>query len=120
LLKEYTCIICPNSCDLEVTLENNKIIAIEGAMCPKGKTYVENELSNPMRTIATSIKINNGDLPLVSVRLSKEIPKGKIFDVMEEIKKIKLKAPVKVGQVVIENVLGLDSDVVITKNIDKI
>jgi len=120
LLKEYTCIICPNSCDLEVTLENNKIISIEGAMCPKGKTYMENELVNPMRTIATSIKIENGELPLVSVRLDKEIPKGKIFPVMEEIKKIRLKAPVKVGQIVIENILNLGSNVIITKNINEI
>ncbi|MGF6906512.1 DUF1667 domain-containing protein [Fusobacterium sp. PH5-44] len=117
MLKEYTCIICPNSCDIEVLFENNKVASVEGALCPRGKTYIDNELSNPVRNIATSVKIENGQLPLASVKLSHSIPKEKIFDVMNEIKKIKINAPVQIGQVVIKNVLGLDSDVIITKNI---
>lgn len=119
MLKEYTCIICPNSCDIEVLFENNKVVSVEGALCPRGKTYIDNELSNPVRNIATSVKIENGQLPLASVKLSRPIPKDKIFDVMKEIKKIKINAPVHIGQVIIKNVLELDSDVVITKNIDE-
>ena len=120
MLKEYTCIICPNSCDIEVLFENNKVISVEGALCPRGKTYIDNELYNPIRNISTSIKLKNGQLPLASVKLTHSIPKDKIFDVMKEIKKIKINAPVHIGQVVIKNVLGLDSDVIITKDIDKL
>ncbi len=60
------------------------------------------------------------ELPLASVRLSRPIPKAKIFDVMAEIRRQHLDAPVKTGQVVIENVLGLGSDVIVTKNIEKV
>ena len=64
--------------------------------------------------------VEGGDLPLTSVRLDAPIPRAKIFDVMAEIKKQKLAAPVKAGQVVIENVLGLGSNVIVTKNVEKI
>lgn len=117
MLKEYTCIICPNGCDIEAEIEDGKIIALDGAGCNRGYDYVEQELTDPHRNIASSILLEGGELPLVSVRLSKPIPKGKIFEVIKVIKKARLKAPVYVGQVAISNVLGLDSDVIVTKNV---
>ena len=117
MIRQFTCIICPNGCDLEVTLDENKIISIEGALCDKGKTYVEQELVNPQRTISSSVKVNNGEIPLVSVRLTKAIPKDKIFEVMNEIKKIEVNAPVAIGTILIKNILGLDSDLIVTKNV---
>ena len=119
MIKEYTCIICPNSCELMVTIEDNRILSIENALCKRGHGYVEQELNHPQRNIATSIPVENGVIPLASVRLSKPIPKDRIFDAMEEIKGVRVKAPVRIGQVVIENLLGLDSDVMITKNIQE-
>jgi CxxC motif-containing protein len=119
MIREFTCIICPNGCDLVVNLEDNNIISIEGALCKKGRTYVEQELIDPQRTISSSVLVNNGEIPLVSVRLNRPIPKDKIFDVMEEIKKIKVEAPVKIGTVLRKNILGLDSDLIVTKNVDK-
>lgn len=119
MLKEYTCIICPNGCDIEVKIIDDKIHSIEGTACKRGNDYIEQELTNPQRNIASSILLEDGVLPLVSVRLSKPIPKDKIFEVMEVIKITRLKAPVSIGQVAIQNILGLDSDVIITKNVDK-
>ena len=79
--------------------------------------YIEQELSDPQRNIATSVLVEGGTLPLCSVRLSGPIPKGKIFDVMAEIRAARLTAPVKAGTVVLGNVLGLGRDVIATKNI---
>ncbi len=115
--KEYTCIICPNGCEIEAEVVGAQIIAIEGATCNRGKEYVEQELTDPQRNIATSVLVEAGNLPLVSVRLTQLIPKARIFDVMNEIKAIKLVAPVTIGQLVIKNVLGLHSDVVATKQV---
>ena len=39
---------------------------------------------------------------------------------MKEINSITLEAPVRVGDVVVKNILGTDSDLVVTKNIDKV
>lgn len=118
--KLYTCIVCPNGCEIEVDLEGNNINNIEGASCKKGKEYVMQELTNPQRNIASSVKVINGELELVSVRLNNTIPKNKIFEVMEEIKKLQIEAPVKIGDIVEKNILDLNVDLIATKNIEKI
>jgi CxxC motif-containing protein len=120
MLKNYTCIICPNGCEIEAETIDGRIISIEGAACRKGKEYVTREESDPVRNIASSVLLLNGELPLASVRLTRPIPKDKIFDVINEIKKIRLEAQVKIGDVVIKNILGLESDLIITKNIARI
>jgi CxxC motif-containing protein len=117
MLKKYTCIVCPNGCDITVNVKDGKILSMEGEGCKRGQEYVEQELMNPQRNIASSVLLEGGTLPLVSVRLSNPVPKGKIFAVMSVIKKAHLKAPVSIGQVVIRNVLGLGSDVIVTKNV---
>lgn len=116
-VREYMCIMCPRGCDIEAKIENGKIISIEGSSCPKGREYVTQELTDPRRNIASSVLVTNGELPLASVRLDKTIPKNRIFDVMGEIRKVRLAAPVHTGQTVIGNVLDLGSDVIATKNV---
>ena len=120
MLKEYTCIICPNGCDITAKIKDDKILSMEGATCKRGFDYVSQELTNPCRTISSSVLLKDGVLPLVSVRLTKPVPKEKIMDVMEALKEIRLLAPVTVGQVVVKNILGLGSDVIVTKNVMKI
>ena len=113
-MKEMTCIICPRGCRLKV--DDN--MEVSGYSCPRGKAYAINELTNPTRTITSSIRVTNRPYTLVSVKTSKPIPKGKMFEVMQEIDKMNIEAPTKVGQVVKKNILGLDSDIIVTKNID--
>jgi CxxC motif-containing protein len=117
MVKEYTCIICPNGCELTVELEDGKILTLQGAACKRGSEYVRLELTNPQRNITTSILLEGGVMPLVSVRLSKPIPKEQIFAVMAAIKTVRLQAPVHIGQVAIANVLGLGSDVIVTNHV---
>ena len=116
--KEHICIVCPNGCELQVELKDGEI-EVEGALCKRGRDYIEQELINPVRTIASSVLVENGEYPLASVRLSKPVPKNLIFDVMKEIDNIKVEAPLLVGQVVIEKVCGCDSNVIITKKVNK-
>ena len=120
MMKEFTCIICPNGCGISADIEINEggdslIRSIEGALCPRGEIYVKQELMDPRRNIATSVLVKGGILPLASVRLTKPIPKDRIFDAMEEIKKCCLTAPVTAGTVLVENILGYDADVIVTK-----
>ena len=116
--REFTCIICPNGCDITVELdENGAIQSIEGHTCKKGEDYVRQELTHPVRTIATSVLVKGGELPLASVRLDAPIPKEMIFDAMAEIRKVQLTAPVAAGVKVIENLLGTGANVITTKNV---
>lgn len=117
MLKKDICILCPNGCEITAELADGEIRSLAGAGCPRGEEYLRQELTRPMRSIASSVLLEGGTLPLASVRLSKPVPKNRIFDVMAEIKKARLAAPVSIGQVVISDVLGLGSDVVVTKNI---
>lgn len=113
-MKELTCIVCPRGCRLQIDDNMN----VTGNFCPRGKEYAISELTHPTRNITSSIKVDNRPYTLVSVKTSKPVPKEKIFAVMEEINKLSVSAPTKIGQVVKANILGLDSDIIITKNID--
>ncbi len=115
----FTCVICPNSCTIKAEYDDHEEIVISGNKCSRGREYVLTELKNPVRTVTTSIPIENGDIPLCSVKLTKAIPKSAIMNVVNEIRKQHLRAPVHIGEVVVHNVCGYDSDVVITKNIDE-
>ena len=115
--REFVCIMCPQGCRIEAEWSGGKIESITGNTCSKGMDYVTRELVNSMRNIATSVLVENGELELAGVRLTNPIPKSRIFDVVAEIKKIRIQAPVHIGQVVVADVLGLGSDVVVTKNV---
>lgn len=115
--KQFTCIVCPNGCEIEAEVENGQIVSVSGHTCPKGEQYVRQELTAPRRTIASSVLVRGGVLPLASVRLTTAIPKEMIFPVMDEIRRVVLDAPVQAGTVVLHHVCGLDSDVIATKNV---
>ncbi|MCH3965090.1 MAG: DUF1667 domain-containing protein [Clostridium sp.] len=119
MIREYTCIICPNGCEIEADVEGKELVSIEGASCKRGEEYVHQEILDPRRNIASSVLVENGVLPLVSVRLTNPVPKNDIFKVMDEIKKVTIKAPVKMNRVIIKNVLDLGSDVIATKNVER-
>ena len=116
--RTFTCIVCPNGCEIEAEYEGAQVRSISGNLCPRGGAYVTQELVDPRRTIATSVRVLGGALPLASVRLTSAIPKDRIFDVMAEINRHSLTAPVAIGDVALPNILGLGSDVIVTKNVD--
>lgn len=121
MIRTFTCIGCPLGCDIEVRLDDDgqSILTITGQQCRKGLDYVEQEIKDPKRIIATSIAVIGGQAPITSVRLTAPIPKDKIFEVMAVLKSIKVQAPVSIGQVVVQNILGLGSDVIVTRNVLK-
>ena len=112
-MKEMTCIICPRGCHLVVDDDMN----VTGNTCPRGNPYAISELTNPVRTITSSIRVTNREDLLCSVKTSGAVPKGKIFEVMEEINKLGVQAPTHIGDVIARNILGLGVDILITKEI---
>lgn len=117
MLKNFTCIVCPNGCSIQAVIENGKIVSVEGASCKQGIDYVTQEIIAPMRTLTSSISVKGGHLPLVSVRLDRPVPKDRLFDVMEVIRHTAVTAPVQIGDILISDILGLHSNVIATKNI---
>ncbi len=117
--QEITCIICPISCKILVTTKGKTIERVDGYRCKRGAEYATYEALDPRRMLTTSVRIKEGEWPLVSVKSSQPVPKGKIFDVLKEIKKTTIEAPVHLGQIIIKNVADMDIDIIATKSIKK-
>jgi len=117
--KEITCIICPIGCKILVKTDKKNCKIVGGNRCKKGIDYAKNEATNPQRILTTSVAVENGGWPLVSVKTSQPVPKEKIFHILEEIKKMSVKAPIKNGDIIIKNILSTGADVVATKTVKK-
>lgn len=115
MIKNMICIECPKSCALAVDIDNGKAAKVRGAKCPKGAAYAALEVQDPVRILTATVSAEGLSLKLVPVRTNKPIPKKDILKAMEEIKKIRVKAPVRVGDVVIKDLLGLGVKVTATR-----
>ncbi len=116
LPKDLICICCPRGCHLHVDENLN----VTGNFCPRGAAYGKQEATNPTRVVTSTVRIEGSNLPMCPVKTNGSIPKGKIFDAMEEINLIKLHAPVHIGDVVIANIAGTGIDLIATRNMEKI
>ncbi len=113
-MAKIICITCPKGCHLtvdEITLE------VIGNNCPRGAVYGKNELVSPVRTLTSTVKVVGGDISRCPVRSQSPLPKGKIFDAMKELRKVTLTSPVKIGDVVIENVCDTGVNIIATRNV---
>ena len=118
MTRNFTCILCPNGCDITADYAEKTLYSCSGNLCPKGEGYVRQELSDPRRTISSSVLVDGGTLPLVSVRLTAPVPRDRIFDVMAYIRTLRVTAPINAGTVLAENILGLGSDLIATRTVD--
>jgi CxxC motif-containing protein len=117
--KVLTCIVCPLGCTISVKVSGVKVLGCEGNTCARGAAYAKDEVLHPKRTLTSSVLVLGGRWPLVSVRTSEPVPKGKIKAVMKAIRARAIKAPVKAGAVLIKNVAQTGADVVATRPVDK-
>lgn len=117
-MKQLVCIGCPRSCRLTIDEKDGEYI-VTGNTCPRGKEFAISEMTAPKRTICSTVKTAFSDVPVLPVRVSDDIPREKIFDVMREINAVTLKERIGRGDAVIKNVLGLGVDVIATSDLLK-
>ena len=118
---EFLCVVCPNGCDLVVAVEGSsppKVLEVTGHRCPRGVDYAVSEVERPLRTIASSVRVRGGEMPLASVRTDRPIPLESVFGVMEEIRRCVVDAPVRIGDVLLENPAGTDCRILATRNVE--
>lgn len=116
--KTLICIGCPVGCLITVDRNADGSLAITGNTCKKGEEYARNEMTLPKRSVTSYMKVTGGSAKVVSVKTKEEIPKDKIWDCMEEIKKAVAEAPIKVGDVLLENVAGTGVGIIATCNVE--
>jgi CxxC motif-containing protein len=119
MIKNMTCIECPRGCSLRVTVEDGKVVKVEGNACPKGPIYAASEIENPVRLLAATVKTSGLELTILPIRTNKPIPKARIFEAMKEIHKLVVSKPIQCGDVIVADFLGLGVDLVATRASDK-
>ena len=110
-----TCIECPIGCEVEVEIIDGKVASVQGNSCPRGKTYAENEVTCPKRVVTSTVRAKNG--VLVPVKTDRPIRKSEIFAVMTKINAIVCELPVKIGDVLVENICD-DAHLIATRKMD--
>ena len=85
MTKNLTCIICPRGCNMKVEIEDGNVLNVEGNTCSRGYDYAVTEVTNPVRTITSTIRLKDGSM--IPVKTDKPIPKDLIFKCMEVINK---------------------------------
>ena len=117
--KEITCIVCPIGCKILVKTDGTKCEILDGNKCKQGIEYARSEALDPRRVLTSSVLVLDGRWPLVSIKSTEPVPKDKVFQVLDEIKKAKVKPPVNLGQIIIKNVSNTGIDIIATKSIKK-
>ena len=117
MVKQIICTVCPMGCNIEVEGEGATINSVTGYTCKRGLEYAKTEFVNPERILTTLVKIDGVENDLLPVRSNKRVPKDKVLLVVEEIKKVSVKLPVKMHQVIIENVCSTGADIIATKEL---
>ncbi len=116
-IKEIICTSCPIGCRLKVDVKNRKV---SGNSCKRGELYGLSEATNPVRLVTSVVKVKNGKEKLVPVKTSLPIKKDLNFECIKIIKNTVVSAPIKLGDVIVKNILNTGANLVATKNIESV
>ena len=114
-MTELICIVCPKGCRLKV--DEAKEYAVTGYACPRGEVYGREELKNPLRVVTSTVRISGAAHRRCPVKTDGAIPKRFVFEAMRLLSSVDLTSPVKLGQVVIEDICGTGISFVTTRSL---
>lgn len=103
-MKNLTCILCPKGCRMSADEAGN----VTGAGCEKGVPYAREEMRRPTRTVTTTVRVENGTIRMLPVKSAAPVPKEKMLSVVEALAKVRVRAPVALGQVILSDAGGAD------------
>lgn len=121
--QQFNCTTCPSECLLTVEVERNadgavvEVRSVTGNSCPRGDTFAHQELTCPMRVLTTTVAVSGGDETLLPVRTAEAIPLELHAQAMDLIRGLVVEAPIRMGDVVLENLLGTGIDLIASMDI---
>ena len=118
-ITKLICITCPKGCTLEVHREGDTVVKVEQG-CKRGHEYANRELVDPRRMVSSTVKISGGVHPLLPVYTSDAFPKPRIPELMSALRSLKIKAPVRMNEVVIKDALGTGINILASRDIPKL
>ena len=115
--KKIICVACPMGCGVTVDIaDNGEILSVTGNTCKRGDAYARTECTNPVRSLATTVKVNGGLYNVVPCKSAGALPKEKIMECMKIINNASVDAPVKLGDILVSDILGTGIDIVATNH----
>jgi CxxC motif-containing protein len=117
--RKFVCIVCPNSCHVDVDYENQEVNEMHGVECQKGREYIMHEVRHPLRVLTGSVKVLNGNFPLVSVKTSSPVPKKYLLELGQLTHQLEVEAPVEIGQVIANGLFGEGIELVATRQVKR-
>ncbi len=118
IVKVIRCIVCPTGCEIKALKGDDDKVSFDGYTCKRGLEYAEQEYFEPKRILTTTIRVEDGILPLIPVRTDVPILKEKLNDTLKIIAKTKVKTPIKMGDILIENVLDLGANIIASRDLE--
>ena len=118
-IRELTCITCPVGCALKAEIRQDGAVIITGNKCPRGAAYGEKEMTNPTRVVTSTVRVSGRKDAVVGVKTASDIPKDKIMECMKELAKVEVTLPIKIGDVVLENIADTGVNIVVTRGMSE-
>jgi CxxC motif-containing protein len=115
--REFICVTCPVGCTIEAIVEGGELMGTKGQACARGQAFVREELSDPRRTLTTTVRVRGGEWPLVPVRSAAPLPKGLVLQVAARLRQVEVAAPVAERQVILPDALGTGIDIVASREV---
>lgn len=115
---KFVCIVCPNSCKLTVAEEGGEL-TVTGAACSRGIDHGKNEYTEPKRMLTTTVLVEQGIHPRISVISNQEIKKANLTECLEYLYQLHLNAPVTCGQTIVKNICGTGVDIIASRAMEK-
>lgn len=116
IIETIRCIVCPTGCEIDVKRTPEGEVEFEGYTCKRGLDYAKQEFFAPKRVLTTTIRVRNGFLPLLPVRVDQAILKEKIEEALNIIARTEVEAPIEMGEVLIENVAGEEANIIASRD----
>ena len=122
---KFNCTTCPSECLLTVEVErdtNGNVIEVRSVTdnnCPRGNEFAHQELTCPMRVLTTTVAVSGGDEALLPVRTAEAIPLELHAQVMNLIRGLVVNAPIRMGDVVLKDLLNTNIDLIASMDIDR-
>jgi len=113
----FTCIVCPLSCEVELVEEDGEILEVKGNHCNLGENYAIDEFTNPVRILTTTVRVEDGVLPVLPVRSDKPVPKRLMEEIVKMLNAVKAKAPIRCGNIICENVFDTGINIVASRDL---
>ena len=122
---QFNCTTCPSECLLTVEIERDvngnvaRVRSVTGNSCPRGDKFAHQELTCPMRVLTTTVAVSGGDEALLPVRTAEAIPLALHAQAMALIRGVVVDAPIRMGDVVLENLLDTNINLIASMDVTK-